>query len=119
MDKLVATIDTVAAVAVDAITIAACEAGPLGCAIGYALATIAVQNLLQPSNWLSLASAVIGCTGLFLGDEKDGGGFTQDNAIDCAASGVIAAAGFLVPEANVNAALAHYQVCRDEGKCPP
>jgi RHS repeat-associated protein len=120
LDIVAATLDTGAAAIVNVTTIAGCvSTGPIGCMIGYAAGTAIVQPILAVSNIASTVSTVAGCAGLLLGSEKDGGGFTPANALDCGTSVATWGAGWLSRDANVSAALANYQLCRDLGRCRP
>jgi hypothetical protein len=120
LDSLAAAIDTAAAFIVDAVTIAACATtGPVGCLIGYGLSTLAVQVLLLPGNVIGVIATVVGCTGTLAGSEKDGGGWNRTNALSCGESILITSAGVMASDANINAILADYSVCRDLGKCKP
>jgi hypothetical protein len=93
-----------AAVITDLATAAGCAAGPVGCAGGYAAGNRATAGLQYVGNFASAASATITCA-------------AEPGSQDCAVSSATAAAGFKIPEPNVNTAIDIFQFCYDLGPC--
>jgi RHS repeat-associated protein len=119
LDVLALGLSSARAFITNGFTIAGCVAGALpGCLLGkFAGELVTAPTLGFVSNVLSVGSTVVSCVGSFLGNPKEGGGFTSHNAMSCGASIAITALGAF-PEANVDAGAALWQYCRDDRRCP-
>jgi RHS repeat-associated protein len=118
LDRTAATLSGLGAGFTNSLTLAGCAAGAVGCMLGKGVGEIATSPLRAISNFASIGSTAVGCTGRFFGDEKEGGGFTRSNIKSCTVSAAITGVGF-IPESNIDAIAAGYQLCRSEGFCPP
>jgi RHS repeat-associated protein len=118
LDRTAATLSTLGAGFTNSLTLAGCTAGAVGCMLGKGVGEIVTSPLRAISNVASIGSTAVGCTGQLFGDDKEGGGFTRSNIKNCTVSAAITGVGF-IPESNIDAIAADYQLCRSEGFCPP
>ena len=114
IDAAVAWVNTGRAMFVNGMTIAGCvSGGAVGCLLAKGIGEIGTSQIAIYSNLASVVSTAISCSGRFLGESKEGGGFTSTNTRSCGATAGVTAMG-LVPESNLDALAAQYQYqCRD------
>jgi hypothetical protein len=118
-DAAAAALASYRAVATDALTAVGCLFGSTpGCLLGKFGGELVTAPVTLASNIFSTVGATAGCAAEIMRDAKEGGGITGTTARNCAASAALTIAGF-IPEANIDAIAADYQLCRDMGKCWP
>jgi len=116
-DAGAAALSTYRAIVTDALTGVGCAGGVPGCILGKFGGELVTQGVAWYSNVASGLATGISCVGSIADDGKEGG-FTRKNLRNCGVSILITGIG-MIPEANIDAIAADYQLCRDLGKCHP